>query len=290
MSTWIDFAVYATLIALFFVFLPRSSRQYTLPTIADRNPAWASDHRDVVARLESGGWFLYACYLWAALSIGALLGVKLELIGPFDDAVPKWEVLKDLAHTFLIAGAALWSVCALLWFQWVRKNVPLAETRRATLKPRVASDYLALPWRVTVETLTVLHLGAWVALSVRGFVDGADYVRDPDYWFGFALVVVATVIFAVVAAVVPRRRPSFADTIFGAGMRRFELRVSYLFRLAPLIAGAMLIGKYVYDLDPDRIGTLLNWSLLITGLVQFLRLRPVAPAGPRFSVESRLNA
>ena len=38
MSTWIDFAVYATLIALIFVFLPRNGGQCTVPTIADRNP------------------------------------------------------------------------------------------------------------------------------------------------------------------------------------------------------------------------------------------------------------
>ena len=40
MSTWIDFAVYATLIVLIFVLLPRNGRQFTVPTIADRNPQW----------------------------------------------------------------------------------------------------------------------------------------------------------------------------------------------------------------------------------------------------------
>ena len=38
MSEWIDFAVYVTLIVLICVLLPRQSAQFTLPTIADRNP------------------------------------------------------------------------------------------------------------------------------------------------------------------------------------------------------------------------------------------------------------
>ncbi|HVJ29349.1 MAG TPA: hypothetical protein VNA66_03495 [Gammaproteobacteria bacterium] len=285
MSTWIDFAVYATLILLLFVLLPRNGRQFILPTIADRNPEWLGNHRDVVECLESSRWFLRACYVWAAVSIAVLLGVALDLfLAPFGAVTPKWEVLKDLNGTFVFVGVLGWGACTLLWFRWLRAHVPPAETRRATLKPRVASDYLALPWRIAVEALTALHLGAWIVIGVLGLAGGAAY------WSGFVFIVAMTVMFAIVAAAVPQRRPGFADRVFGERLRRVELGAAYLLRLAPLITGGMLLSERVYGLDPDRPGNLLLVSLIIAMLLLFLRLRPVAPPSPRFDVEPRLSA
>jgi len=282
MSTWIDFVVYATLILLIFVFLPRNGRKFTLPTIADRNPEWFANHRDVVECLERSRWFLNACYVWAAVSIAVLLGVALDAIAP--DEAPKWEVLKDLNSTLVIVGLLGWGACSLLWLRWLGTHVPLAETRRASLKPRVASDYLALPWRVAVEALTVLHLGTWVVLGAMGLGSGARY------WSGFAFMVAMTILFAVIAAAVPRRRPGFADRVFGDGLRRAELEAACLLRLTPLIPGGMLISELVYGLDPDRVGHLLLVTVIIAMLALPLRLRPASPPSPPFGVESRLGA
>ena len=52
MTEWIDFVVYAVQVLLVWVFLPRQGRQFTLPTIADRNPDWLAGHRDVAARID----------------------------------------------------------------------------------------------------------------------------------------------------------------------------------------------------------------------------------------------
>ena len=180
MSEWIDLAIYVTFIVLIFVLLPRHGRQFTLPMVADRNPEWLARNRDVVARLERSRWFLNACYVWAAVCVTVLLGVMLDLIVPFGTRAPKWENLKDLNGILVIVGALGWGACSLLWLRWLGTHVPLAETRRASLKPRVASDYLALPWRVAVEALTVLHLGTWVVLGAMGLGSGARY------WSGFA--------------------------------------------------------------------------------------------------------
>jgi hypothetical protein len=285
MTEWIDFAVYATLILLVFVFLPRHGRQFTLPTIADRNPKWFADHPDIAARIERSRGFLNACYVWAAVSIAGLLAVTLDLIGPPSGAVtPKWELLKDLNSTFLIVGVLVWGVWMLLWLRWLGTHVPLAEMRRATLKPRLTSHYLALPWRIAVETLTVLHLSAWVVIGALGMGGGARY------WLGFVFIIAMTILFAVIAAAVPRRRPGFADRLFGDRLRRVELGGAYLLRLTPLITGGMLISEQVYGLDPDRVGHLLLVSVICAMMLLFLRLRPIESPSSTFGAEPRLSA
>jgi hypothetical protein len=218
------------------------------------------------------------------VSIAVLLGVALDVIAPpFGAVVPKWEVLKDLSSTLVIVGLIAWGACVLFWLRWLGRHVPLAETRRATLKPRVASDYLALPWRVAVEAVTVLHLGAWVVIGAMGLGGGARY------WSGFVFIVAMTILFAVIAAAAPRRRPGFADRVFGDGLRRAELEAACLLRLTPLIAGGMLISEQVYGLDPDRVGHLLLVSVIIAMFLLLLRLRPVSPSSPPFGADSRLS-
>lgn len=285
MSEWIDFALYATFIVLIFVLLPRHGRQFTLPTVIDRNPEWFAERRDIVARLERSRYFLNACYLWAAVSIAVLLGVTLDVIGPpFAGEAPKWEVLKDLNGTFLIVGLLGWGFCTLLWFRWLGTHVPPADTRRATLKPRAVSDYLAPRWRIAVEALTALHLGAWLVIGALGLAGGARY------WLGFAFFVAITVAFAFLAAAVPRRRPGAADRVFGDGYRRVELGAAYLMRLTPAIPGGMFISEQAFGLDPDRTGNLLLVALVCAMAALFLRLRPVPPPPAGFRTEQGLSA
>jgi len=273
MSEWIDLAIYVTFIVLIFVLLPRHGRQFTLVMIADRNSEWLARNRDVVARLERSRWFLNACYLWAAISIAALLGVTLELIAPpFEAAAPKWEVLKDLNSTFAIVGFLGWGVCSLLWFRWLRTYVPPAETRRATLKPRLVSDYLALPWRIAVEALTLLHLGVWAAIGALGSAGGAKF------WGGLAFLVGLSAFFAVYAYLVPRRRPGYLDRVFGETYRRSEIRIACFMRVWPVVAGAIVMTDLTTGADLRRAAQLLVVSFVCVLALMVLRLRPVAPA------------
>ena len=198
-----------------------------------------------------------------------LLLLTLEIVSPLRADVPKWEVLHDLHSTFMIVGMVGWGAAMLAWSRWLARYVPLADTRRATLRPRTASDYVPRSWRVVVETLTVLHLGVWLAVPVLGVA------VDAAYWGRFAFIVFVTILFAVVAALMPRRRTSYPDRIFGEGYRRTELKVAYILRVTPLIAGAMMLGERVLGLEVDRIGQLVLTCVISATLIVFLRLRPV---------------
>jgi hypothetical protein len=147
MSEWIDFLVYASQLLLFWIFLPRQGRSFTLPMIADRNPSWAAAHPQIVTRLERSRWFLNTYYAYAAASVAALLLLTLGIVS-LRAGAPKWEVLKDVHGTLMMVGMLGWFAALLAWTRWLAKYVPLAETRRATLRPRVASDYLPRSWRV----------------------------------------------------------------------------------------------------------------------------------------------
>lgn len=273
MSEWIDFAIYVTVILLIFVFLPRHGRQFTLPMIADRNAEWLANHPDVVARLERSRWFLNACYVWAAASIAGLLGAALGLIAPpFGAVAPKWEVLKDLNSILVLVGMLGSGACTLLWLRWLGMHVPLAETRRATLKPRVASDYLALPWRIAVEALTALHLAAWVVIGALGLADGAKV------WWRLAFLAGMTLLFAVFAYLVPRRRPGYLDRVFGESYRRSEIRIAYFMRVWPVVAGTIGMTELMTGADLSRGAQLLVVSFVCVLALMVLRLRPASGA------------
>jgi hypothetical protein len=65
------------------------------------------------------------------------------------------------------------------------------------------------------------------------------------------------VLFAVIAHFMPRRRPGYADRLFGESYRRVELRVVYVMRLAPLALGALVFAKALAGLDIARAAHLL---------------------------------
>jgi hypothetical protein len=270
MSEWIDLAIYGFQIVLIWVLLPRQSVQYTVPAIVDRDPAWPAAHPEIMRALARSRWFLNTFYAWAALSIGVLLALRLGLVpvvfGSAD--VPSWERLKNVHGAFLIVGMIGYFACFWYWTHWLAAHVPLAAQRRATLKPRVASDYVPRGWRIATEVLTGGHLALWIVAPALGFGGNADY------WGTFAFVVTMTVLFAVVGHLTPRRRPNYADRLFGDSYRRVELRVMYALRLAPLVLGALTLGNALTGLDFSRPVHLLLVLFVCALALAFLRLRP----------------
>jgi hypothetical protein len=276
MNEWIDFAIYIVQGWLLWVLMPRQGRQFGAAMIADRDPDWLGAHPEMDAYLKNSTGFLKVWYAWAAISIAVLLAVRLGW-RPFGGTGPDWDVLKDWHGLFLIIGLVGWFASAGLWFRWLKRNVPLADRRSATLHPRTTREFLSLPWRVTVEGLTALHLAAWVVVGLT--IDNLDPGHgEIGYWGKFALIVAMTVLFAVFAWFVPGRRPGYPDRIFGAAYRRVEIRVAYAMRLAPLVAGIAALAE-VFTGDDFGRAAHLALVLLVTGFAAaFVFMRPAAPA------------
>jgi hypothetical protein len=274
MSEWIDFAFYAFQIALLWVFLPRQSAQYTVPAILDRDPEWPAKHPAVMQSLLRSRAFLNVFYIYAALSIALLLALRLGLrVPPFSATnAPSWEILKDAHGTLLIVGLVMYFSSYFVWMRWLAVHVPLAPRRTASLKPRLASDYLPRSWRIATEVLTVGHIALWLVAGALGWAGGAKF------WWSFAAIAGMTALFAVIAYFVPRRRPGYLDRLFGEAYRHVEIRIACFMRLWPLAAGALGLSELVTGVELARAGYLLIVAFVCALALMILRLQPVAPS------------
>jgi hypothetical protein len=275
MSEWIDFCIYATQVILFWVLVPRQARGLGLPTIADRNPAWLAAHPEVADYFDRNTNFLRVWYAWAAVSIAVLVALLLgwRPLWLAESTAPLWAILKNAQTLLLFAGMLGWFASAALWWWWLKRNVPPADTRTATLQPRTTGSYLSLKWRVIVETLTALHVAAWLVFAA------VQDALPADYWRRFVAMVTLTLFFAGFAWLVPRRRPGYPDRLFGETYRRVEMRVAYLARLAPFIVTAIALDERFAGQDFTRQAHLLL-ALFVGALVGvFLLLRPVSRGG-----------
>lgn len=274
MSEWIDFAVYATQVVLIWAFLPRHSAQCTVPMIVDRDPAWPAAHPNAMRALDRSRWFLTMLYAWTAAGVAVLLAARLDLlptaIAP--SGAQNWVVLRAVHGVVMVIGLLGYFAGFFAWLRWLAVNVPLAAQRRATLKPRVAGDYLPLSWRILTEVLTAAHVVGWLVLPALGFGG------DASYWGRFAFIAAVTVGLALYAHLAPQRRPGYADRLFGEAYRRAELRVISLMRVALLTAGAVTLGEAI-GLDLARAAHLALQVMIFVMALEFLRLRPLAPNG-----------
>jgi hypothetical protein len=275
MSEWIDFTLYSVQIVLLWALLPRQSAQYTVPAIVDRDPDWPAKHPAVMQGVLRSRAFLNMFYVYAAVSIAVLLALRLGFKIPVLSGTaqaPSWEILKDAHGTFLIVGLIMYFGSYYFWRHWLTTHVPLAPRRSASLKPRLASDYLPRSWRIATEVLTVAHIGVWLVVGTLGFASGAKF------WWSFAFIVCMTVLFGCIAHLVPKRRPGYFDRVFGEAYRHVELKIAYFMRLWPLAAGAIGLAELTTGVELARAGYLLIVSLVCVVALMILRLQPAAPA------------
>jgi hypothetical protein len=120
--------------------------------------------------------------------------------------------------------------------------------------------------------MTVLNLGAWIVSGCSGSwtaTSFGDTLRYSPAW---------SALFAVFSYRVPRRRPGYADRLFGEAYRtRRDASRIYDAPLATRV-GAIGAAEMITAIDFAHAANLLI-SCLICGLVlMFLGLRPVAPA------------
>lgn len=265
MTAWVDFFVYVTLIVVFWGCMPAWSR-VTLPMVADRNPEWFAGHPEVERRLADNRWFRVSCRLWGGLSLAALVALQ---VGGWPRWLagdgPRWEALKDLNSTLLIAGLIAVAICMGLFQRWLHANVPLAARRQASLVRRSADDYVPPTLQYAIYGAVVLHLAVWLAVGITG-----RYTTD-DFWGMLAFQFAIAGVVLVIALVAVRRRPGPMDRIGSMDYRRLEVRVAFATQLLPLMNGVARLYEQMGYATTDTLDRALH-----LGLVAFVAMQAIA--------------
>lgn len=271
MNEWIDFSVYAVLIIMFWWAFATWTPGYILTMVDDRNAAWLAANEERATALLRGRWlvgspwFLGACYLWGALSLGVLLAIQLGVLPALSPAAlgsPAWEVLKDTNSILLIAGLVWYLGCGTIAYRRVQSDVPLTQRRSATLAPRSLDDFVPRWVQIGTYAVVVAQLAAWIIVGVLGLSSA------PGFWVRFAAPVVFTAINIVIAQVLVNFRPSNS---FGPAERRTAVRIAFAAQLyAQFRFAVQLYGEVVgAAFDMDRV---LHLGLVLWMVVMILVL------------------
>jgi hypothetical protein len=279
MTEWIDFSVYAAMIVAYWFGSAGWARAMTLQMIADRNEDWLAANGERAATLLRGRWmvgstwFRRACYAWGAISLAVLLARQL---GVWPASVPPagsqhWEVLKDAHATLLITGLICYLAVIVVATRLIRKDVPLAERRRASLTPRVMHDFVPRWFCTGTYVLVGIHLTAWIVVGMLGLSS------SPDFWIRFsAPVVFSGIVLLIAHATVDRR---FSDFV-GMHDRRLGIR----FAFGSLIYVQFMFGLRLYGevVGPSfEVDRFMHLSLVLMLVVATVALMFTARHDPR---------
>jgi hypothetical protein len=281
MSEWIDFSVYAAMSAMFWFGFTGWSQWLALQMVADRNEDWLTANRDRAASLlrdrwlVGSSWFRWSCYAWGAISLAVLLARQIgawpALLSIATDKSQPWEVLKDTHSTLLIFGLLYYLGVVVMSWRRVRKDVPLADRRHASLTPRSLDDYAPRWLSMAAYVLVGAHLTAWVVVGLVGLYS------TPGFWVRFAGPVSFSTIFLVIAHANVNRRVS---DFFGFHDRRLGVR----FALAWLIYAQFMFALRLYgeiagpSFEVDRAMHLALGLILIAAMLTVVIL---GRSGPR---------
>jgi hypothetical protein len=242
MTEWIDFSVYALfIVALWFVW-PAWSDRFTAAIVSDRNPEWAATHQEMVSRLERV-WNPWVYYVWGGVSLSLLLAFQagaspMGLISGTEHT-PKWEALKDLNSTLLLPGLLYFVATGALFKRSLRRLVPLAERRRASLEPRTLDDFVPRACQLAAYGVAGSVLVAWLVVGIL------QLYSSSVFWERFVFLVVLTPAIAFLVRLGVHRRPGTLDRILGPGFRAREIRYGFLAHVMPPAAGAVRLYEEV---------------------------------------------
>lgn len=281
MTEWVDFAIYAVLMAALFFIQPRAARKLTVPLLADRNPQWVAENSEAVLKIERSQWFLWVLHGAGAAGIATLAAVQFGLLdlapGPLPDGSPveKWMTLWDVNVGFILLGVVLLGGAGLLFWFRLYRQIPLANRRHAALERRSIDHFVSRWVRYAAYVLIVANLAAWVVAGIVGAYS------TPLFWTRFVLLIALTGIFAFFTRVSINRRPNVMDRILGPGNRRTEARFNFACQLLPPVIGAVRLYEEVNDtalMDINRAMFLALALMVIFGLLRTIHL-PARPKG-----------
>ena len=240
MTEWIDFSVYAAMIAAYWFVFAGCASPLALQMAADRNEEWMSANIERLTTLLRGRWlvgstwFLRSCYAWGAISLVVLLAMQVgawpEFLSTATVGSERWEVLKDAHSALFIVGLLYYFGVVIVSTRRIYKDVPLAERRQASLTPRSLDNFVPRWLSVATYVLIGGHLAAWIFVGTMGLYSA------PGFWVRFVGPVVFSGIFLVVAhANVNRRMSDF----FGFPDRRLAVRFTF---------GALIYAQFMFAL------------------------------------------
>lgn len=285
MSEWIDVSIYAAMIVSYWFVFAGWAQAMTLEMVTDRNADWLAANHERAATLLRGRWmvgstwFLWSCYAWGALSVAVLLAAQLgawpQLLSTSSRGSQPWEVLKDTHSLLLIVGLLYYLGVVVVSSRRVRTDVPLAERRQASLKPRTLDDFSPRWLSMGTYALIGVHLTAWVV------VGALELYSTQGFWVRFAAPVFFSAVLLVIAHANVNRR--FSD-FFGFHDRRLGVRFTFMSLIYVQVMFALrLYGEMV---GPSfEVARAMHLALVLLLTLTMLVLAVLWRHGPR-----RLNA
>ena len=270
MNEWIDFAVYSVQAIIMWIAVPRHAARFTRPMLFDRNPEWAAANPELVDRLARGGWWRQALHTWAIITVLVLLmfrlGLQPDWFTPGYMRTPGWEVLMTTNNLLMTLGTVLFGLGMWRNIRWLKRNVPLAETRQASLTPRRTDDFVPRGFQYLVYAFMGLNVVA------RPMADLLYPGRLENVWGASILIAIVSVLIFLVAAVGVARPPNAFDRAIGPSYRRLEVQVYFGIMIGLVLIGLLSVYLELNGVDMRRYGAVIIAACATVGLVGFLWL------------------
>jgi hypothetical protein len=274
MSEWIDFCAYATQAILLCITLPRWGSRFTRPMLNDRNPEWTAANPGIVARLENGGWWMKTIQAWGIITVLVLLAFRLDLqprvLSSQSLDTPSWEVLMTTSNLLLAVGLVLFFYGLVSGYRWVKRLVPLAERRQATLKPRSLDDFVPRWLQYLAYALVAANILA------RPVVDAYFPGHIKDVWGPVAIQIFISALAFLCTVGGVARAPNQFDRTLGPAYRRMEVRVGFCIMTGVAVSGLVYLWLEFSGFDSRRYGAVIT-SLFVSATFAAFTLLPGLP-------------
>jgi hypothetical protein len=279
MTDWIDFALYAVFLAIFWFLFPVTVARAGLLWVADRNADWLSQHPETAAKIGKNWIYVWTCFVLGGISLVLLTACQigfwpLALSAP-QFAPEHWMVLKDLNTLLAVPTLVVHLGASFLFGRWLRA-VPLATQRSASLIPRSIDDLIPKRFRIVTYFAVAAHLAAWLGAGAwLTYTSPELWAKNLALFGGAALVFLVThAIFLWFTRVNVNRRPNTLDRIFGDAFRRHEVRAAFSFNWLPPVTGTLRLFEELGNTALD-FGRLSNLAIVLAVLLLFgVAVRP----------------
>lgn len=260
MSTWVDFAILAAVLAVFWFVVPSVGPRQTAAFVADRNPAWAVSHPDAIRRLLASRWFAWSCCALGVLNLALLASVQVGLW--FDTSADNhWQALWGVTVLSLLALGAYHFAMYRVFLRWLNRRVPLAERRQATLAPRRIEQFVTPRLRYATYALVAAVPAAWLAVGALGHAPGAQFWKELANLA--VLSAMFSVLFTFMARVSVARPQQMMDRAVGPRFRGIEVRAAFLIQLVPPVVGILVLAQHLAGATPLEVQRAIQLGLMV---------------------------